>query len=195
MRPPANKWIPSKTPQPLIVDLPKRSPIYGLGFFALFLVFGALMSVAGFEGVGRKTAELFLLGLLLAVVSAFVLASSALQRWSTRGRPWRIRIDADGIGDSRLGSFLVSWSDVTAIRRLASRHHAFVAFDLRDAAAYRKSLSPMDRLWTRLSGKLRGRTYMLGLNALNIAEGEFVDALRAFKPPGVAMVGFPEAVV
>lgn len=36
---------------------------------------------------------------------------------------------------------------------------------------------------------------MLGLNALNIEEGEFVAALCAFKPAGVMMVGFPEALI
>ena len=128
------------------------------------------------------------------VFLALLIPTYALQRWNARGVRWQIRIDADGITDSRVGQFLISWSDVMSIRRWTFRGHPFMAFGLRNSAAYRKALNPLGRRWARLS-VIRSGSYTLGLYTPNIEDSEIIDTLSAFKPAGVPMVGFPEASV
>ena len=190
----APQRMPSRTPQPLTIDIPNRFPIRILAVGILVLAVSVLTFVAGFEGVGSGSAELFIFGLIGTVFLALLIPTYALQRWNARGVRWQIRIDADGIRDSRLGQFLISWSDVMSIRRWTFRGQPFIAFGLRNPAAYRKALNPLGRRWARVSGVIGSGSYTLGLYAPpNIEEGELIDGLCAFKPAGVAMTGFPEA--
>jgi hypothetical protein len=175
----------------LTIEIPKQPLVCVFGVGVLLLLAGAFMAVAGFEGVGRRSIVFLLVGLLIAGCVSLLIAIHALLRWNTRGRPWRIRIDCDGIGDSRLGQLFISWSDVASISRWTLRSYGTVSFRLRDPAAYRMALNPRERLCARLSGILSGSSYMLSLSTLTIEERALVDVLRAFKPADVAMVGFP----
>jgi hypothetical protein len=183
----------SAIPEALTIEIPKQPLVCVFGICSLLLTAGVSMAVAGFEGVGRRSIVFLFVGLLFAGCVSLLIATYALVRWYTRGRPWRIRIDSDGIRDSRLGQLLISWSDVVSISRWTLRSYGTVAFRLRDPAAYRMALNPRERLWARLSGILNPSSYMLPLSTLSIEERELIDALRTFKPVQVAMVGFPEA--
>lgn len=123
----------------------------------------------------------FVVGPLATIVfGAFaVLGAAQLPR---RGRVFRrIRIDADGIHDSRIGD-TIGWDEIEWIAGRGIYGQRVIEFGLADPDRILASLGRGQRALARLNQRFGYAPYAIALAGLSVGEAEVAAAIRRFRP-------------
>jgi len=144
--------------------------------FAIAGVMMLLASIAG--GLGWDG---FVIGPLTAIVfgTFAILGATQLPR---NGRVFRhIRIDADGIYDSRIGG-TIGWGEIQWIADRSIYGQRIIEFGLTDPDRLLDRLGGVHRALARLNRRFGFAPYSIGLVGLSVGEGEVAAAIERFRP-------------
>jgi hypothetical protein len=139
-----------------------------------------LASVAGgADGIGWPG---LIVGPLTAVVFGgfAIIGAAQLQRggWAAR----HIRIDADGLYDSRSGQ-TIGWGDILWIAGRSIYGQRVIEFGLADAGRHLARLDRAQRALAHLNRAFGFAPYAITLAGLSVGEAEILAAIERFKAP------------
>ena len=145
-----------------------------------FAVAGIMMTLASATG-GLGWAG-FVVGPLAAIVfGAFAVLGAAQLRHS--GRVFRrIRIDAEGLHDSRIGD-MIAWDEIEWIAGRRIYGQRVIEFGLADPDRILASLGRAQRTLARLNQRFGYAPYAIALAGLSVDEADLAAAIRRFRPP------------
>lgn len=144
--------------------------------FAVAGVMMFLASVAG--GIGWDG---FVAGPLAAIVFGGFAVLGVLQL-ARNGRPFgQVRIDADGIYDSRIGG-TIGWGEIRWIAGRSIFGQRLIEFGLADPDRTLARFGRVHRALARLTRRFGVAPYGIGLAGLSVDEAEIAAAIERFRP-------------